>query len=185
MHTVSSAWDVFLFAHAGLGMETGTGYITPRRKSSKALVFDNDQQNSVLYLIARVGSRMGDSFKDELRKVDLNINEWHVCSALLHHTDLNLARLAITTSTKSKTLSRVVNGLIKRGYVFCEASSGGARASAITLTERGVDITERLLPLAQIHERIALTGFSGRAADLLRDMLRVLYDNLAPLDQRK
>ena len=48
-----------------------------------------------------------------------------------------------------------------------------------------MDITPRLIPIAQLYERVSLNGFSSAQADQLRDMLKLLYDNMAPLDHEE
>jgi len=75
-----------------------------------------------------------------------------------------------------------VDGLMQRGILIRARSDGDARAVALRLTPEGMDITQRLIPMAQLYERVALNGFSAAQADLLRDMLKRLYDNMAPLD---
>ncbi len=145
-------------------------------------VLDNDLQNSIPYLIARAGVRMGQSFTRELRKFDMTLTEWRVCSTLSHSPNQRLSEVALNTSTEPSTLSRVVDGLMQRGLLIRERSGDDARALALSLTPDGVDITQRLIPIAQLYERVSLNGFSSAQADQLRAMLRLLYDNMTPLD---
>jgi len=151
-------------------------------RSAVGPVLDNDLQNSIPYLIARAGVRMGQSFTRELRKFDMTLTEWRVCSTLNHQPHQRLSEVVLNTSTEQSTLSRVVDGLMQRGILIRERSDGDARALALRLTPEGVDITQRLIPIAQLYERVSLNGFSSAQADQLRDMLKRLYDNMAPLD---
>jgi hypothetical protein len=50
------------------------------------------------------------------------------------------------------------------------------------LTEAGRGLTLRVVPLAQLFERVALAGLNAAQADALRSMLRTVYANLAVLD---
>jgi MarR family transcriptional regulator, organic hydroperoxide resistance regulator len=145
-------------------------------------VLDNDLQNSIPYLIARAGVRMGQSFTRELRKFGMTLTEWRVCSTLNHEPHQRLSDVALNTSTEQSTLSRVVDALIQRGIIIRERAEGDARAVALRLTPEGIAITQRLIPIAQLYERVSLNGFSNAQADQLRDMLKRLYDNMAPLD---
>lgn len=151
-------------------------------RSAAGPVLDNDLQNSIPYLIARAGLRMGQSFTRELRRFDVTLTEWRVCSTLSHKPHQRLSEVALNTSTEQSTLSRVVDGLMQRGILIRERSDGDARALALRLTPQGMDITQRLIPIAQLYERVSLNGFSTAQADQLRDMLKRLYDNMAPLD---
>ncbi len=155
---------------------------SPKARAASAPMLDNDLQNSIPYLIARAGVRMGQSFTRELRKFDVTLTEWRVCSTLSHTPHQRLSEVALNTSTEPSTLSRVVEGMMQRGLLIRERSGDDARALALSLTPAGADITQRLIPIAQLYERVSLNGFSASQADQLRDMLRLLFDNMAPLD---
>ena len=158
--------------------------VKPISKSgvSAGPVLNQDLQNSIPYLIARAGVRMGQSFTRELRKFDMTLTEWRVCSSLSHLPHQRLSEVALNTSTDPSTLSRVVDGLMQRGLLIRDRSDGDARALALCLTPEGINITQRLIPIAQLYERVSLNGFSSAQAEQLRDMLKLLYDNMAPLD---
>jgi len=81
------------------------------------------------------------------------------------------------------TLSRVIDGLLQRGLLVRDRSDEDARALALNLTAQGRDLTQRIIPLAQLYERVSLAGLTAAQADALRDMLRSIYDNLAVLDR--
>ena len=164
------------------GPKNGLAKKDVKARSASAGLLDSDLQNSIPYLIARAGVRMGQSFTRELRKFDLTLTEWRVCSTLHHVPHQRLSEVALNTSTEPSTLSRVVDGLMQRGLLLRDRSDDDARALALSLTQKGVDITQRLIPLAQLYERVSLNGFSAEQADQLRQMLRLLYDNMTPLD---
>jgi len=63
-----------------------------------------------------------------------------------------------------------------------ERSSEDARALALGLTEAGRDLTLRIIPLAQLYERVSLSGLTTAQAESLRDMLVMVYENLGVLD---
>ncbi|MBT2324863.1 MarR family transcriptional regulator [Variovorax paradoxus] len=126
--------------------------------------------------------RMGQSFSKELKQFKLSLTEWRVCVALHHQAHQRLSDLALHTSTEPSTLSRVVEGLLQRGVLVRDRSDEDARALALSLTEAGRDLTLRIIPLAQLYERVSLSGLTFAQAESLRDMLRMVYDNLAVLD---
>jgi MarR family transcriptional regulator, organic hydroperoxide resistance regulator len=143
---------------------------------------DHDLERAIPYLLARAGTRMGQSFSKELKQFKLSLTEWRVCVALHHKEHQRLSDLALHTSTDASTLSRVVDGLLQRGILVRERSNEDARAIALGLTEAGRELTLRIIPLAQLYERVALSGLSTVQAEALRDMLAMVYDNLAVLD---
>ena len=125
---------------------------------------------------------MGQSFSRELKQFNLSLTEWRICVALHHQPHQRLSDLAMHTSTEPSTLSRTVDGLLQRGVLVRDRSDADARALALALTEAGRDLALRIIPLAQLYERVSLSGLSFAQAESLRDMLRMVYDNLAVLD---
>ena len=144
---------------------------------------DHDLERAIPYLLARAGMRMGQAFSKELKPFDLSLTEWRVCVALQHKTHQRLSELASHTATEPSTLSRVVDGLLQRGLLVRDRSGEDARALALNLTAAGRDLTQRVIPLAQLYERVSLAGLTSAQADALRDMLRSIYDNMAVLDR--
>lgn len=143
----------------------------------------HDLEQQIPYLLARAGTRMGQAFSKELRQFDLSLTEWRVSVALHHKAHQRLSELALHTSTEQSTLSRVVDGLLRRGLLLRDRSDEDARALALSLTDAGRELTERIIPLAQLYERVSLAGLSATEAEALRDMLRKVYENMAMLDR--
>jgi MarR family transcriptional regulator, organic hydroperoxide resistance regulator len=159
----------------------------PRASTAKAAAKDRKQldfdlERAVPYLLARAGVRMGQAFSKELRRFELTLTEWRVCAALHHRPEQRLSELAEHTSAEASTLSRVVEGMLQRGLLVRGRSDEDGRALALSLTDVGRDTTLRIIPLAQLFERVALAGFSNAQADTLREMLRSVYTNLAMFD---
>ena len=138
---------------------------------------------AIPYLLARAGERMGMAFSKELRPFKLTLNEWRVCVALHFEAHQRLSGLVAHTSGDASTLSRVVDGLIKRELVQRDRSADDARAVAISLTAKGVQLTEQIIPIAQLYERVALSGISDQEAEKLRALLAGIYTNIGILDR--
>jgi DNA-binding MarR family transcriptional regulator len=138
---------------------------------------------AIPYLVARAGERMGMAFSKELRPFKLTLNEWRACAALQGAPHQRLSDLGDRIAADPSTLSRVVDGLIKRGLVKRDRSTTDARALALSLTPEGVALTEKIIPLAQLYERIALAGISEEEAEMLRGLLARIYDNVTLIDR--
>jgi len=138
-------------------------------------------ERAMPYLLARAGERMGNTFSKELRPFKLTLNEWRTCVALHLEAHQRLSELAAHTSADLSTISRVIDGLIRRGLAQRDRSLEDARAVAISLTEEGRLLTEKIIPIAQLYERVALSGISDEDAEKLRTLLRKIYDNISIL----
>lgn len=143
---------------------------------------DHDLERAIPYLLARAGTRMGLAFTRELKPFGLSLTEWRVCVALHHRAHQRLSELASHTSTEASTLSRVIDGLLQRGLLVRDRAEEDARALSLSLTASGRDLTQRIIPLAQLYERVSLAGLTPAQAESLRDMLRRVYENMAMLD---
>jgi MarR family transcriptional regulator, organic hydroperoxide resistance regulator len=144
---------------------------------------EHDLENAIPYLLARAGTRMGQAFSKELRRFNLSLTEWRVCVALHKQSHRRLNELALHTSSDASTLSRVIDKLINDGLVLRDRHDQDGRAVALSLTQAGVSMTERIIPLAQLYERVSMTGVTAEEAKVLRSVLEKLYDNIAALDQ--
>ncbi len=142
----------------------------------------HDLENAMPFLLARAGMRMGQAFTKQLKQFELTLTEWRVCAALHHRPHQRLSTLASGTSTEPSTLSRVVEALLQRGVLIRDRSAEDGRAVALSLTPAGIALTDRVIPLADIYERVAMAGFTPAQAQTIRDLLRRIYDNMAPLD---
>jgi DNA-binding MarR family transcriptional regulator len=157
----------------------------PREKLEESSIWiDHDLENAIPYLLARAGVRMGQAFTRELKPFGLSLQEWRVCAALHHKPQQRLAELAEHTAAEPSTLSRMVEGLLQRRLLVRNRSADDARALALSLTPEGDALVQRIIPLAQLYERVALSGIAPAQVELLREMLRRIYANMDTLDPR-
>jgi MarR family transcriptional regulator, organic hydroperoxide resistance regulator len=150
--------------------------------ANAAIAADHDLEQAIPYLLARAGVRMGQAFSRDLKPFNLTLTEWRILAALLHKSQQRLAELAEHTSAEPSTLSRTVDGLVVRGLLVRERSGEDARALALGLTPAGHDLALRIVPLAQLYERVALAGIPAAQVELLKDTLRRIYMNMDNLD---
>lgn len=153
------------------------------RAANAAALPPHRLDRAIPYLVARAGERMGMAFSKELRPFQLTLNEWRACAALQGAPHQRLADLGERIAADASTLSRVVDGLIRRGLVKRDRSTTDARALALSLTPEGVALTEKIIPLAQLYERIALAGISEEEGEMLRGLLARIYDNVTLIDR--
>lgn len=139
---------------------------------------------SIPFLVARAGIKTGLAFTAELKQFNLTLNEWRVCATLRHQPFQRIGDVANHTSIETSTLSRLIDSMIKNGMLVREISSDDGRARALKLTEKGEEITDRVIPLAQLYERVALAGISVEHATIAKDFLIKMYNNLDLLSQR-
>lgn len=130
------------------------------------------------YLLNRAGSRIALAFSDEVRGLGVTLQHWRVLAALRQRDAQRIGDLASVTAINMSTLSRVLDVMEKAGLIARHADPDDNRGTRIQVTPRGRAVTERILPIADRYERMALDGFSRAEAEQLRSMLRRVFANI-------
>jgi DNA-binding MarR family transcriptional regulator len=144
----------------------------------------HDLQRSLPYLLARAGIRTGQAFSLEIKQFGLTLNEWRVGATLRQQPHQRLSEVAEHTSIDASTLSRLIDSMVQRKLVIRERSADDARAVALSLTHAGESTIDKVVPLAQLYERVTMAGISPEQVQLLRDMLTQIFNNLDLLEKR-
>lgn len=133
------------------------------------------------YLLNRAGARIAASFSEEVRPLGVTLQMWRVLAALREHDGRRMGGLSETTSIEVSTLTRLVDSMEKKGLVVRRRAPEDARAVLLHATSAGRRLTQRILPIAERYESVALAGFSVMEADALKAALRRLYANMGRL----
>jgi DNA-binding MarR family transcriptional regulator len=140
--------------------------------------------NSLPYLLARLGVRMGELFVRVVRKEGLTLPMYRVLAALAEQgRPLRLGELAALTSVEMSTLSRLVADMHRDGMVSRARPQNDQRSLQVALTPRGSALAARFMPVAAHYERVATGNMTARDAARLKATLVQLYENLDRLEQ--
>jgi DNA-binding MarR family transcriptional regulator len=135
------------------------------------------------YLLNRAGARIASAFGEEMRPLGATLQIWRVLAALREKDGQRMGGLSRTTSIEVSTLTRLVDNMEKMGLVGRRRDAEDARAVALHVTAAGRRLTKRILPIAERYEAVALEGFTPAEAEVLRQALRRLYDNMDELER--
>lgn len=135
------------------------------------------------YLLNRAGVRIAMAFGEEVRPLGASLQIWRVLAALRESDGRRMGELSKTISIEVSTLTRLVDNMEKDGLVERRRDAADARAIALHVTAAGRRMTRRLLPIAERYEAVALDGFTAQEADVLKQALRRLYDNIEELER--
>lgn len=134
------------------------------------------------YLLNRAGARIATAFGEEVRPLGATLQIWRVLAALREKDGRRMGDLSATTSIEVSTLTRLVDGMEKRGLVARRRDPADARAVVLCVAPDGKKLTGRILPIAERYERVALRGFGRQESEVLKQALRRLYDNIGTLE---
>lgn len=140
--------------------------------------------NSLPYLLARLGVRMGDLFVRVIRHEKLTLPMYRVLAALSEQGHpLRLGEIAELTSADVSTLSRIVADMSRTGLLTRDRPENDQRSLQVALTPKGAELAGRLMPIAQHYEEVATGAMSAKEAAALKQVLVALYSNLDRLEQ--
>jgi DNA-binding MarR family transcriptional regulator len=143
-----------------------------------------DRLDSYLpYLLNRAGARIAAAFSEEVRPLGASLQMWRVLAALREGDGRRMGDLSETTSIEVSTLTRLVDNMEKKGLVARRRDAVDARVVALHVTPAGRRLTQRITPIAERYENVALAGFTAAEADSLKAALRRLYRNMAALER--
>lgn len=125
---------------------------------------------------------MGNAFAKAVKPYGLNLSEWRVCASLLYVPHQTLSELSLHATSDISALSRIIDRLESQELVRREKSATDGRSIRIALTDRGVELALRIVPVAKQHEAVILTDFTASDIQILRTMLLKLYENAGELD---
>ena len=135
------------------------------------------------YLLNRAGARIAAAFSEEVRPLGATLQVWRVLAALREGDGRRMGDLSETTSIEVSTLTRLVDNMEKKGLVARRRDAADARVVALHVTPAGRRLTQRITPIAERYESVALAGFTAAEADILKAALRRLYRNMAALER--
>lgn len=130
------------------------------------------------YLLNRAGSHIATAFSEEVRPLGATLQIWRVLAALRERDGCRMGDLSATTSIEVSTLTRLVDGMEKKGLVVRRRDEADARAVTLYATPAGRRLTQRLVPIAERYETVAMAGFNTAEAEALKAALKRLYVNM-------
>ncbi len=140
-------------------------------------------QDFLPYLLNRAGLRIGVMFSRDIEEFDVSLPMWRVLVELWHNGDHRLGELAERTSIDLSTLSRLLVTMQRKGLIVRRRSGLDGRALSLTLTQRGMELTERIVPHALHYQEVAKRNLSERDFAKLKELLKTVYDNLHDADK--
>ena len=138
--------------------------------------FDLDEY--LPYLINRTGTVVAGAFSGELARAEISLPMWRVLAALFQKGEQRQIDLANRTSIDESTLSRLVSALNRRGLVARRRSPTSNREVSVTLSAKGLALTQRYIPIALAYEAIGTKGLNRADLATLRRCFKQIYRNL-------
>ena len=137
---------------------------------------------SLPYLLNRVGVRMGEIFQERLHEYELTLPMYRVMAVLRQEGKQSLGDLSQMVSVELSTLSRLITSMKNKGLVSRIRLEDNARMVHIDLTEQGLQIIEKLMPIAGEFESVGTASFTDQEIEWLKKALIQMGENFEKLN---
>ncbi len=125
-----------------------------------------------------IARRLQKNFKSA--NIDITIEQWSVLYHLWKQDGLNQQQLCEATFRDKPSITRLVDNLEKLGLVKRVSSKEDRRINKIYLTKEATALQEQTMELANQTLNEALAGVSNGQVEIAKEVLQMVYDNLAP-----
>lgn len=112
-----------------------------------------------------------------LRADRLRPPEWRILATLHSRHRLSMSELAQLTSIERTTLSRVVERMVRAGWVMRLIDANDARVTRLALTAAGEQLFARIWPAVQRVNEMTVAGLPEPAVGLVRWALQEMCRN--------
>ncbi|MFD1507222.1 MarR family transcriptional regulator [Georgenia yuyongxinii] len=136
---------------------------------------------STPYYLVTIGNAISwGSALGYLRRFGVGVNEWRLMAHVANEPGCTAADVSRFLRTNKAVVSRSLKTLQDKGLVGLDSADGARR---IYLTEDGVALHDRILPIAVRREQILLDGLDEEERELLIGMLRRMHANLTAMNE--
>ncbi|MBS0573887.1 MAG: winged helix-turn-helix transcriptional regulator [Proteobacteria bacterium] len=132
------------------------------------------------YQLAAAAERVSRDFAETYRReFDISIPEWRVLAHLNQSGEVSVRDIENRVAMDKSKVSRAASRLEQAGYVVKRVNMGDRRLVVLSLTGRGRDLMERIIPRALAYQA-ALMERLGPAAPLMAGALATIIEGEKP-----
>ena len=130
-----------------------------------------EHADHILVLCHMLSNRIGRSFSRELSEHNVSPAEWRVMLDLIQYDKASGRSISARWAMDKMAVSRAIGSLERRGWVQRHASSLDKRSKELTMTSAGREAYVRILPTANKHYQVLLSGIDKASLAQCRDVL--------------
>lgn len=133
----------------------------------------------IAHLVRDAGRLFGRSLKERLGEHDISFGHWSFLRILWVCEGLTQRELSEEAGVMEPTTYTALNAMEKNGLIERRHLPGNRRKVHVYLTDKGRELKQVLVPLAEECNHIALDGIAPEDVETMRRVLLRIIDNLA------
>lgn len=143
------------------------------------------QENKFNLLAGRVPLLLNRFISQNFKRdgIELSREQWSVLAVLWKNDGCSQQVIADETSRDKPSVTRLIDNLVKEGYVERRNDEKDRRLNLIFLTEKGKEIEASVLDSVNETIGIATKGLSEEQILFIRDCFHVVYDNIKSVEK--
>ncbi|WP_340023137.1 MarR family transcriptional regulator [Paenibacillus sp. FSL K6-1096] len=135
------------------------------------------------FLLGSTHRRISVSFARALKPYDITPEQWSTLMIICDRSGMNQKEVADTAAKDQPTTARIVELLLRKGFIRKSPNPGDRRAFQLYATEEGRALIESTVALERQATNAAVAGLSAQQLEELRSMLEHIYHNTGNLHQ--
>ena len=142
-------------------------------------------ENKFNLLAGRVPLLLNRFISQQFKKagIVLTREQWSVLAVLWKNDGCSQQVIADETSRDKPSVTRLIDNLVKEGYVERRNDEKDRRLNLIFLTEKGKEIEASVLDSVNETIGIATKGLSEEQILFIRDCFQIVYDNIKSIEK--
>jgi MarR family transcriptional regulator, 2-MHQ and catechol-resistance regulon repressor len=144
-------------------------------KFSKSYCSRTDKSMKTVVRLGRTDLKINNLTINYLSKHNLTVSQFRVLEVLYHVGDLNIGSITKLTMSTPGNITVVVRNLKRDEWITSIKDPNDSRASILSITQKGIDIIEKVFPNHANNLNKALEVLSDEELDTLYDLLDKVY----------
>lgn len=140
---------------------------------------DSKLNNVIFYSIDRAIRAYRQYAQKQIRDkgFDITIDQWLVMKSLLENPGIKQQDLAETVFKDNASVTRIIELLVKNGYLDRSTHQTDRRMTQITITTKGKEVLKALQPIVASNRRKALQHLDDSAIEQAKELLDKIAEN--------
>lgn len=109
--------------------------------------------------------------------LDITVDQWLVLKTISDYPEVTQKELAENVFKDQASITRIVDLLVKRGFISRKPNSDNRRSNQITLTKKGEAIIEKLIPVVKNYRKKALKKIASGDLKITENVLKQITEN--------
>ena len=108
----------------------------------------------------------------------LTREQWSVLAVLWKTDGCSQQLIADTTSRDKPSVTRLIDNLVKEGYVTRKSHETDRRTNLIYLTEKGKDVKPLVMEVVDETIMLSTEGLNEEEIDIIRNAFQLIFNNI-------